>query len=73
MTVDLHGTYLIELPKKLDELIMQAINNKEEQLELITGPSVLKEQAMKILEEDYGYEPYVRLNNLGIVVVDLND
>lgn len=71
MKVDLHGTYIYELERKLDAIVLEALSNSVSQVELITGQGPLQKKVIQLCKELYGYHTYTKLGNAGIVILDL--
>lgn len=73
MVVDLHGTYLHELSKKLDNIILKALTDDDDIVELITGIGPLQNKVIELCKKLYNYDPHIKLNNPGVVVVCIKD
>jgi len=71
MQIDLHGFYLHQLPKKLDEIIVEALIRRSEEIKIITGQGPLQKEVIQLCQSLYGYNAHVELANPGVIIVEL--
>lgn len=71
MKIDLHGTYIYELEKKLDTIIVEALIANELQIELITGQGPLQKKVAELCRTLYNYSAVPKMGNPGILIINL--
>ena len=69
---DFHGIKTYEVDKMLDNIIIEALVKNTEQIEIITGTGILQNIIIRKCNELYGYEAKIKLNNKGIVIINMD-
>ena len=70
---DWHGVFVKDCAQKLDAIIYRALQEDADEIRLITGIGPLRYKIVKLLEEQYKYDYYIPLNNVGIIAITIKE
>jgi DNA-nicking Smr family endonuclease len=71
MKLDLHGMKHIDVSKKVDEFIWEAMQRNEQSVEIITGNSEQMKDVVRECVEDYGFVCNEVFWNFGSLIITL--
>ena len=70
---DFHGYTVKAALKELESLVGRIrMENKTEQVTLITGRSEMKKEFFRVLSEDYKLEPIEPMYNSGVIQIEIS-